>query len=355
MGHPAAVRSRQRRLRLVRRADQLRDGGRLRHRRRAAWRSGGRPTCTSSARTSRASTPWCGRRCCGAPASTLPQQVFGHGWVHFGGQRMSKSLGTSVDPVGRGAAVRPGPAAAVPHQGDLLRRRRRLHVGALRGALQRRPRQQPRQPGEPRRCRWPRSTAVAAWRRPATAAGCRRSPGRRSRATGAAMDALRAARRRGRGVPDRRRRQRVHRRERAVDAGQGSGQRRTPRRRAVRGGRSRARRGGAAAAGDAVVVRGDPAARRRTDAGEPTLRLDDAGWQSAGEAHRRIQGAPHVAAVEPAAKQGDHRDRTVSAGGVRRARAGGTGRARGNRRPPPHQPPARGASRRCARSRSTTS
>jgi methionyl-tRNA synthetase len=29
----------------------------------------------------------------------LPKQVFGHGWVHFGGQRMSKSLGTSLDPV----------------------------------------------------------------------------------------------------------------------------------------------------------------------------------------------------------------------------------------------------------------
>jgi methionyl-tRNA synthetase len=28
----------------------------------------------------------------------LPTQVFGHGWVHFGGQRMSKSLGTSLDP-----------------------------------------------------------------------------------------------------------------------------------------------------------------------------------------------------------------------------------------------------------------
>ena len=28
----------------------------------------------------------------------LPKQVFGHGWVNFGGQRMSKSLGTSVDP-----------------------------------------------------------------------------------------------------------------------------------------------------------------------------------------------------------------------------------------------------------------
>ncbi|NOT45330.1 MAG: methionine--tRNA ligase, partial [Acidobacteria bacterium] len=29
----------------------------------------------------------------------LPRQVFGHGWVNFGGERMSKSLGTSLDPV----------------------------------------------------------------------------------------------------------------------------------------------------------------------------------------------------------------------------------------------------------------
>ncbi len=29
----------------------------------------------------------------------LPRQVFGHGWVHFKGHRMSKSLGTSLDPL----------------------------------------------------------------------------------------------------------------------------------------------------------------------------------------------------------------------------------------------------------------
>jgi methionyl-tRNA synthetase len=29
----------------------------------------------------------------------LPRQVFGHGWVHFRGQKMSKSLGTVVDPI----------------------------------------------------------------------------------------------------------------------------------------------------------------------------------------------------------------------------------------------------------------
>ena len=29
----------------------------------------------------------------------LPRQVFGHGWVHFKGEKMSKSLGTIVDPL----------------------------------------------------------------------------------------------------------------------------------------------------------------------------------------------------------------------------------------------------------------
>jgi methionyl-tRNA synthetase len=36
-----------------------------------------------------------------------PRQVFGHGWVHFGGQKMSKTLGTVVDPLE--AADRLGP------------------------------------------------------------------------------------------------------------------------------------------------------------------------------------------------------------------------------------------------------
>ena len=29
----------------------------------------------------------------------LPRQVFGHGWVTFKGEKMSKSLGTGVDPL----------------------------------------------------------------------------------------------------------------------------------------------------------------------------------------------------------------------------------------------------------------
>jgi methionyl-tRNA synthetase len=39
----------------------------------------------------------------------LPRQVFGHGWVNFGGQRMSKSLGTSVDPADVAAKFGPDP------------------------------------------------------------------------------------------------------------------------------------------------------------------------------------------------------------------------------------------------------
>jgi methionyl-tRNA synthetase len=34
-----------------------------------------------------------------AAGEALPTQVFGHGWVHFKGEKMSKSLGTAVDPL----------------------------------------------------------------------------------------------------------------------------------------------------------------------------------------------------------------------------------------------------------------
>jgi methionyl-tRNA synthetase len=39
----------------------------------------------------------------------LPRQVFGHGWVNFGGQRMSKSAGTSLDPADVAARFGPDP------------------------------------------------------------------------------------------------------------------------------------------------------------------------------------------------------------------------------------------------------
>ena len=40
-------------------------------------------TCTSSARTSRASTAPSGRRCCGPPGEEPPKKVFGHGFVYI--------------------------------------------------------------------------------------------------------------------------------------------------------------------------------------------------------------------------------------------------------------------------------
>ena len=39
----------------------------------------------------------------------VPRQVFGHGWVHLRGEKMSKSLGTAIDPLE--AAQRFGPDA----------------------------------------------------------------------------------------------------------------------------------------------------------------------------------------------------------------------------------------------------
>ena len=63
LGHPAAVRPGERGVRLVRRADQLHLGDRLRRRDERRSSGGGRPRCTSSARTSRASTASSGPRC----------------------------------------------------------------------------------------------------------------------------------------------------------------------------------------------------------------------------------------------------------------------------------------------------
>ena len=63
VGHSAAVRPVERRVRLVRRAHQLRVGGRPGRRRRDCSSAGGRPICTSSARTSRGFTRSSGRRC----------------------------------------------------------------------------------------------------------------------------------------------------------------------------------------------------------------------------------------------------------------------------------------------------
>ena len=53
----------------------------------------------------------------------LPRQVFGHGWVHFKGQKMSKSLGTVVDPLEAADRLGPDPlrlylVKEIPYGGD---------------------------------------------------------------------------------------------------------------------------------------------------------------------------------------------------------------------------------------------
>jgi methionyl-tRNA synthetase len=53
----------------------------------------------------------------------LPRQVFGHGWVHFRGQKMSKSLGTAVDPLEAADRLGPDPLRLflireIPYGGD---------------------------------------------------------------------------------------------------------------------------------------------------------------------------------------------------------------------------------------------
>ena len=57
-----------------------------------------RPMCISSARTSFASMPSSGRRCCLRPACRLPGKVFAHGWLLVGGEKMSKSKLTAIAP-----------------------------------------------------------------------------------------------------------------------------------------------------------------------------------------------------------------------------------------------------------------
>jgi len=89
----------------------------------------------------------------------LPERVFGHGFVTFKGEKMSKSLGTIVDPLDAASKYGPDPL--------------RLYLGASFAYGQdgdfswerfedatTRTREQPRQPGEPHRHRWPTSTAA---------------------------------------------------------------------------------------------------------------------------------------------------------------------------------------------------
>ena len=96
----------------------------------------GRPTSTSSARTSRGSTAPSGRRCCCAAGLPLPKQVFGHGFVYRKNEetarsrRSARSLGNVVEPmdiitkfIGRGVPL-------LLHERVPVRRRRRVQLAS---------------------------------------------------------------------------------------------------------------------------------------------------------------------------------------------------------------------------------
>jgi methionyl-tRNA synthetase len=133
----------------------------------------------------------------------LPMQVFGHGFVYFKGEKMSKSLGTIVDPLD--AASKFG---ADPLRLFLVRE----------FAVQLGPREQPRQPGQPHR----HHGRQVLPRLPAGAGG----PRREARADGRTGRGLvprghgpvRVAGRRGGGLQSHRCREPVHHRNRAVEA-----------------------------------------------------------------------------------------------------------------------------------------
>ena len=199
-GIPVAVRPRQRRLCLVRRADQLRSGGRLRLER-GAVRSlvAGQP-----ARRRQGHHPFPLRDLAGDAAEREVAAARAGIRARLGllqGRANEQDDGQHRRSARRRRAVRSRSAAAVPGQGSAVRRRRRLHLGALRGEVQRRPGQQPRQPGQPRRvddravpaghadvrrrrsrrvcCGRPRRRAIPTARR-WTGTACTRRPPRRS-------------------------------------------------------------------------------------------------------------------------------------------------------------------------------
>ena len=156
----------------------------------------------------------------------LPRQVFGHGFMTMNGQRMSKTLGTIVDPIEAADRLGADPLRlylvkeiAFGGDGDFSWERydERYNVDLANnlGNLVSRVAAMADQYRQGRLI--PVGACRTAWR----ASGKRppRVPARDGRA--------RAARRRGRGVPHHRRGQRVHRRDGAVEAREGSGVRRS--------------------------------------------------------------------------------------------------------------------------------
>ena len=154
----------------------------------------------------------------------LPRQIFGHGFMTVNGQRMSKSLGTVVDPIEAAERFGADPlrlylVKEIPFGGDgdfsWERYDERYNVD-LANNLGNLVSRVAAMADQYRQGRLRRPAAVGA----AGAASARRRP-----ALPARDGRVCAARGRRGGVPAGRRDQRVHRRDRAVGARQGSGRR----------------------------------------------------------------------------------------------------------------------------------
>ena len=261
LGHPPAVRLVERCLRLVRCADQLRL-------RRRIWPRPGRIREVVAGRPPR---DWKGHHALPLRDLAGDADERGDGASAPGLRPRIRPLQGPEDeqvardgprPDRRGLQVRRGPSQAVPGEGDSLRAGRRFLVGAVRGAVQRRSREQPREPGEQAR-RDDREVLPGPAARGARDVGPPARRGRGCRSPLPACDGhLRPPRGGLRRVRPRGRRKRVHRRNRAVDAGEAGAARPGDAGSVGRGG-SRPDRCRAAPAGDARFVRRDPAADGR--------------------------------------------------------------------------------------------
>ena len=177
VGDPVSGTPRPRRLRLARRARQLHHRARIRlGGRRASTASSGttrRPSAsTSSARTSCASTPSTGRRSCCRPGCPLPTTVWAHGWWLRDAKKVSKSVGNVVRPDQLVADFGPDALRYFLLREMAFGQDASFSDEAFLDALQRRPRQRPRQHGLARRGALP---AVLRRRRRARSAPTTRS------------------------------------------------------------------------------------------------------------------------------------------------------------------------------------
>ena len=266
LGHPVALRPIERRVRLVRRADQLR------------VRSG-IPRRSRDVRALVARRPARGRQ----GHHPLPlRRVAGHAAERRLARaapgvrpRLDSLQGAADEQVPRDGRrsprcrqfPRPRSPAPVSREGDPLWRRRGFLVGAVRGALQRRSGEQPR---EPRKSVDHHDPPLSGGSRAshATGAGPACRAGRPDRHGLPGINGpVRPARGRRRRVRPSGCRQRVHRRDRAMDHRQGSSRQRSPQRRPARGARRLADCGCPAPTRNALVGLGDPPSARRHGTG----------------------------------------------------------------------------------------